>query len=238
MDNCFGNMIAPLAKLFNWSGRASRKEFWLFQITAGVIGWFALPCVMRGSWLALALCALCGFSELALAIRRLHDSGRSGWWVLLPVLALLDFILREDIITCSLVYALFLLVFMARASENGRDGFEVVPGCKTACHVVVGGLREAFVGLAGVLAGSAVAVLLSSAFIIHAYTVYVAAKTSGLIATMITLVLPVLSEIYWFFRLLFTEGLVNGYTIMLMVFLGCLVMIGLFFGLLASNGEE
>ena len=238
MDNFLGNMIAPLGRAFNWSGRASRKEFWLFQITAGVIGWFALPCVMRGSWLALALCVLCGFSELALTIRRLHDSGRSGCWVLLPVLALLDFVLREDLITCGLVYALFLLVFMTRTSENGRVGLEVISSRKTTCHVKVGGLRETVVGLAGLLAGSAVAILLSSAFIIHAYTVYVAAKTSGLIATMITLVLPVLSEIYWFFRLLFTEGLVNGYTILLLVFLGCLMTIGLFFGLLASNGGE
>ena len=65
----------------NFSGRAARPEFWWFALAA-------YRCVChRGLdsryigqivWVVLALLSL------AVTVRRLHDTDRSGWWVILP----------------------------------------------------------------------------------------------------------------------------------------------------------
>jgi uncharacterized membrane protein YhaH (DUF805 family) len=86
------------AKYAIFQGRASRSEYW----------WFALF-IMLGSMAASIVDArLSGLftlgtllPSLAAATRRLHDTGRSGWWqlvVLVPVLGFLALIyfLCED----------------------------------------------------------------------------------------------------------------------------------------------
>jgi uncharacterized membrane protein YhaH (DUF805 family) len=79
----FGQAISTcLSKYANFNGRASRPEFWwffLFQIlvtiAAGMIG----DVVSGLAGLALLL------PSIAVATRRLHDVGRSGWWQLLSL---------------------------------------------------------------------------------------------------------------------------------------------------------
>ncbi|WP_158916058.1 DUF805 domain-containing protein [Caulobacter sp. S45] len=87
----------PFSEFFgryaDFDGRTSRKAFWitalalsaLFILVAGVCsavagGSPAKPSPMVG---VLILATACPF--LALAVRRLHDSGRSGWWQLLQL---------------------------------------------------------------------------------------------------------------------------------------------------------
>lgn len=63
-----------------FSGRASRSEYWwfyLFTVLAGVAADTIGDTVGNIASLALFL------PSLALAARRLHDTGRSGWWFLL-----------------------------------------------------------------------------------------------------------------------------------------------------------
>ena len=73
------------SKYVTFSGRASRSEFWWFQlfsllvyIVAGVadigIG-IGLPLIALSSWLVLLL------PHFTVATRRLHDTDRSGWWI-------------------------------------------------------------------------------------------------------------------------------------------------------------
>ena len=66
-------MVVPLRKYADFSGRASRPEYW----------WFLVPTLLAGVMGGLPMLALV-VPGLAVTVRRLHDVGRSGWWALLP----------------------------------------------------------------------------------------------------------------------------------------------------------
>lgn len=70
------------AKYADFNGTASRSEFW----------WFMLFVFLVGAALSLLSTTLCGLfylavllPELAVGARRLHETGRSGWWQLLLI---------------------------------------------------------------------------------------------------------------------------------------------------------
>ena len=101
-------MLMPLRRYAEFSGRSRRTEYWmwiLFQILIA-IGVFVLMMLLGGSalmsgdpgamvamgGLALLVYALYGIVQLAflipslaVAVRRLHDTNRSGWWILAPL---------------------------------------------------------------------------------------------------------------------------------------------------------
>jgi uncharacterized membrane protein YhaH (DUF805 family) len=63
-----------------FDGRASRSEYWWFYLFTVLAG---LAAEIVGSTVG-SLATLAFFLPgLALAVRRLHDVGRSGWWVLI-----------------------------------------------------------------------------------------------------------------------------------------------------------
>ncbi len=81
-----------------FGGRASRSEFWYFtlfyflaDIVAAVIDAFVLgpmlgmtpEQVSQGGYLQMILVLGLFIPSIALAVRRLHDIGKSGWWYLL-----------------------------------------------------------------------------------------------------------------------------------------------------------
>ena len=73
----------------NFQGRARRKEFWIFTLVHFIIC-FALYFVGKIaliSYLVLTVCPAVG-----VGIRRLHDTGRNGFWVLAANVPLLGFI--------------------------------------------------------------------------------------------------------------------------------------------------
>jgi uncharacterized membrane protein YhaH (DUF805 family) len=102
-------MFEPLRKYATFSGRARRLEYWLWQVfltLASLALAFWLVAAMPAGWegssaedlqaayglggsARMALWAIMIFSlamilpSLAVSVRRLHDSDKSGWWVLL-----------------------------------------------------------------------------------------------------------------------------------------------------------
>ncbi len=82
-----------MQKYADFSGRARRSEYWffvLFGILAEVVWSVIYMIVGRVSalavlWGLVGLVVFVGLivPSLAVAIRRLHDTGRSGWWLLL-----------------------------------------------------------------------------------------------------------------------------------------------------------
>ncbi|HYI64044.1 MAG TPA: DUF805 domain-containing protein [Allosphingosinicella sp.] len=93
MDS-FATAILPLKRYADFSGRSRRTELLLFFVLVAMLGLLiglARPIVgfEAGEWMsaALSLVILCPLS--ALAVRQLHDSGRSGWWLLLILPSLL-----------------------------------------------------------------------------------------------------------------------------------------------------
>ncbi len=78
------------SKYATFSGRASRSEYWWFALfcalgctAAGVLDDKASALFMLGTLLP----------SLAAANRRLHDTGRSGWWQLVVLIPLLGFLI-------------------------------------------------------------------------------------------------------------------------------------------------
>jgi uncharacterized membrane protein YhaH (DUF805 family) len=78
----------------NFSGRASRSAFWWFWL-AGFIADVVLQAIVRsaGSLTLSYLVSLAVFVvTLSVAVRRLHDSDKSGWLVLLAIIPVLGWI--------------------------------------------------------------------------------------------------------------------------------------------------
>ena len=90
--------LQALKKYTVFSGRARRKEYWffflfniLFSIAAAIIdnatGTFD-PSTGMGMFGALYTLAIL-IPSLAVTVRRLHDTGRSGWWLLVVLIPML-----------------------------------------------------------------------------------------------------------------------------------------------------
>jgi uncharacterized membrane protein YhaH (DUF805 family) len=87
------------------SGRASRPEFWWFALVQ-FLAW-SVPLVLGGAILglpgagAVATLAYLGLfiPGVAVAARRLHDTGRSAWWLLLPLIPFLGTITLVTFLT-------------------------------------------------------------------------------------------------------------------------------------------
>lgn len=88
-------IIAPLRKYADFSGRAGLAEFWVFMIAVSVLSYVARWVDgMDGDRVEVVSNLGMGMAEfvvwllfllpsLTVSVRRLHDSGRAGWWMLL-----------------------------------------------------------------------------------------------------------------------------------------------------------
>ncbi|KQM71323.1 DUF805 domain-containing protein [Xylophilus sp. Leaf220] len=93
-------------KYVDFSGRASRSELWwffLFQILAYLVSGLIHNVVYMVVVLALLL------PSLGVGVRRLHDVGRSGWWLLISVI--------------PLVGGLVLLYWMVQPGDAGSNEY-------------------------------------------------------------------------------------------------------------------
>ena len=81
----FEAIKACFSKYATLSGRARRSEYWWFVLVNVIIG--IIP-IVNIIWGLLAL-----IPGIAVSVRRLHDTGRSGWWLLLALLPLVNLIL-------------------------------------------------------------------------------------------------------------------------------------------------
>ncbi|MEO2279481.1 DUF805 domain-containing protein [Pseudoalteromonas pernae] len=98
-----------LKRYADFTGRTRRKGYWMFilfylifAIVATVID-MVLGTMFVGTVYSLALL----IPSLAIGARRLHDTGRSGWWQLLYFLPLIGFIV--------------LIIFFVQDSQDGDN---------------------------------------------------------------------------------------------------------------------
>ena len=95
-------------KYATFSGRATRSEYWFFILFYYLVA-FCLGLIigMIGSDFSMAitlfLCIPLLIPSIAVAVRRLHDTGRSGWWYLITflpyiggIILLIFFCLKSD----------------------------------------------------------------------------------------------------------------------------------------------
>lgn len=74
-----------LSKYVTFSGRARRSEYWWFALMAAGVNVIAaiVDNVAGSSIFAIVAGLALVLPGLAVSIRRLHDTNRSGWWYLL-----------------------------------------------------------------------------------------------------------------------------------------------------------
>lgn len=103
-----------------FDGRARRTEYWMFMLfnffIVFVLG--LVEIVIGGTGLAGLYSMAVLIPGIAVSVRRLHDTGRSGWWLLIGFV--------------PLVGAIVLLVFMVQDSQPGSNKFGASPKEVTA----------------------------------------------------------------------------------------------------------
>lgn len=110
--------LEVLKKYAVFSGRARRKEYWYFTLFNIIIS-IVLGVIdgVTGSFSAEAGIGLLGgvftlavlIPGIAVSVRRLHDTERSGWWLLIALIPLIG--------------AIVLLVFMVQDSKPGQNQY-------------------------------------------------------------------------------------------------------------------
>jgi uncharacterized membrane protein YhaH (DUF805 family) len=102
-------VASALGKYATFAGRARRSEYWWFYLAVVLVYTVAaivdtvggVPIMTPIVFLAALI------PSLAVSVRRLHDVGQSGWWLLLGVV--------------PLVGAIVLLVFACQDSQPGPN---------------------------------------------------------------------------------------------------------------------
>lgn len=111
--------IEAFKKYAVFSGRARRKEYWFFvlfnMIAAFLLGFidgFAgmLLSAEAGIGVLSTIYLLVAFIPgLAVSVRRLHDTNRSGWWLLISLIPIIG--------------SIILLVFLVQDSDSGPNQY-------------------------------------------------------------------------------------------------------------------
>lgn len=83
--------LMPWKKYVTFSGRAQRAEYWTFSLVNFVILMaLAVPAVSTNNGILINVATLIVLAMLlpsiAVSVRRLHDTGRNGWWVLIGLI--------------------------------------------------------------------------------------------------------------------------------------------------------
>ena len=98
--------LQVLRKYAVFSGRARRKEYWMFVLVHIII---SIVIFIIGSF-AVGLYGLAIITPaFAVAIRRLHDTGRSGWWLLVNCVPIIG--------------GIILLIWMVKDSDEGENQY-------------------------------------------------------------------------------------------------------------------
>jgi uncharacterized membrane protein YhaH (DUF805 family) len=117
-----------LQKYATFTGRAGRSEFWwyvLFQFCVIVAAGIIDGVIFRGTRLVSGIAGLALLvPNIAVGVRRLHDTERSGWWYLLALIPIIG--------------SLILLYFWIRPGTPGPNQYGEDPATadRTAAIVV------------------------------------------------------------------------------------------------------
>ncbi len=87
--------VSVLKKYAVFSGRARRKEYWMFVLIATLISiaTAAIDYFIGGQLINSLYSLAILLPSIAVGARRLHDTGRSGWWQLLALIPIIGWIL-------------------------------------------------------------------------------------------------------------------------------------------------
>ncbi len=108
--------LEVLKKYAVFNGRARRKEYWFFVLFNTIINLVlsGIDSVVTGAGVVPGLYTLAVLiPSIAVAVRRLHDIGRTGWWLLIGLIPVIGWIV--------------LLVFMVQDGKPGENQYSLNP---------------------------------------------------------------------------------------------------------------
>ncbi|MGX6444045.1 DUF805 domain-containing protein [Neobacillus sp. K501] len=103
--------LKGLKNYATFEGRARRKEYWMYTLFYVIFG-VALMVIeqLTGILFLYAVYSLALLlPSLAISVRRLHDTGRSGWWVWIGLIPIIG--------------SIILLVFLCQDSKENQNKF-------------------------------------------------------------------------------------------------------------------
>ena len=94
--------IKCFKQYFDFKGRARRKEYWYFtlfcfifsslvELVGSILGMMVGSYILH-SILSLIFCIITFIPSISVSVRRLHDIGRRGWWLLLCLVPIIGWI--------------------------------------------------------------------------------------------------------------------------------------------------
>jgi uncharacterized membrane protein YhaH (DUF805 family) len=106
------------SKYADFKGRASRAEYWWFFLSY-IIAYIVVVVIgsaVKSLYLVLIIALLLAYllPTLAAAVRRLHDTGKSGWWYFIALI--------------PLVGPILLIVFLATQGQPAPNQYGPPPG--------------------------------------------------------------------------------------------------------------
>lgn len=118
--------LQVLQKYAVFEGRARRKEYWffvLFNFIISIVISVVESGIGTGGILGLIYVLGVFLPSVGVGIRRLHDTDRSGWWLLIGLIPVIGFII--------------LIVLLALDSTPGDNRFGPNPKGETASDSLV-----------------------------------------------------------------------------------------------------
>ena len=107
--------LEVLKKYGVFDGRASRSEYWYFILfnTIIYVGILIVGIAIKVEFLVFIYGIAVIIPSLAVAVRRLHDTDRSGWWILISLIPLIG--------------SIILLIFLVTGSSRGNNQYGTEP---------------------------------------------------------------------------------------------------------------
>jgi uncharacterized membrane protein YhaH (DUF805 family) len=103
------HFIGAIKQYATFTGRATRKEYWMFILVYLIF--YIVLAVVDGMLNMIFLSTIFSLAllipSMSVAARRLHDTGRSGWWQLIALIPLIGTII--------------LIVFLAQDSHDENE---------------------------------------------------------------------------------------------------------------------
>lgn len=105
------NFLSVVKQYVNFEGRARRQEYWMYILFYFIfyVGALIIDSVIGLGLIALIYSLALLLPSISVAARRLHDTGRSGWWQLIALIPLIG--------------AIVLIVFMVQDSTPGDNKY-------------------------------------------------------------------------------------------------------------------
>lgn len=93
----------------NFEGRASRPEYWWFILAYFIVNVILSIIPKVGTALSGILALALLIPSIGVAVRRLHDINKSGWWMLIALIPIVGYII--------------FIIWVAKPSDAGENQY-------------------------------------------------------------------------------------------------------------------